>query len=99
MPEVAQHWPSAAILLVGTKVDLREDTETINRLRQYGTEPISYDQGVALARQVGAVAYLETSALTGYQVTDLPKRIVQCCIMNNVMNTVKVKVDKKCIIS
>ena len=41
----------AQLILVGTKADLREDRETIERLAEKGLAPISYEQGMALAKQ------------------------------------------------
>jgi Ras-related C3 botulinum toxin substrate 1 len=50
--------------LVGTKLDLREDNETINRLREKGMSPISYEQGMTKAKEINAHKYMECSALT-----------------------------------
>lgn len=71
-PEISHHLDSAAsgdgnrakIILVGTKLDLREDSETLDRLRRAGTAPITYQQGVQMAKEIGAVRYMECSALT-----------------------------------
>jgi len=63
-PEIAHHAPSTAILLVGTKLDLREDPQTIEKLRDRRMSPITYQQGVSMAKDIGAVKYLECSALT-----------------------------------
>ena len=49
---------------MGTKLDLREDRETIQKLSEKRTAPISYPQGVQMAKEVAAVKYLECSALT-----------------------------------
>jgi GTPase SAR1 family protein len=49
---------------VGTKLDLREDKETIEKLREKRMAPITYPQGLQMAKEVGAVKYLECSALT-----------------------------------
>ena len=43
-PEVSHHCPNTPIILVGTKLDLREDRETIERLREKGLAPISFEQ-------------------------------------------------------
>lgn len=64
-PEVMHHVPSAAVLLVGTKIDLRDDPATIDRLATRGESPVSFEEGEALARQIGAVGYLECSAWSG----------------------------------
>ena len=63
-PEVSHHCPSTPVILVGTKLDLREDKETLDRLREKGMAPISYEQGLSKAKEVSAVKYLECSALT-----------------------------------
>jgi len=63
-PEIAHHSPSTSIVLVGTKLDLREDPATIEKLRDRRMAPIQYSQGVSMAKEIGAVKYLECSALT-----------------------------------
>nr|CAD7262951.1 unnamed protein product [Timema shepardi] len=80
-PEVRHHCPSTPIILVGTKLDLREDKETIEKLKDKklapitypqvtrqsqtpGNTAITYPQGLAMAKEIGAVKYLECSALT-----------------------------------
>lgn len=63
-PEITQHAPGVPFLLVGTKIDLRDDDEQLARLREKGLEPISEAKGNQLANQIGAKKYLECSALT-----------------------------------
>ncbi|ELW68189.1 Leucine-rich repeat-containing protein 45 [Tupaia chinensis] len=63
-PEVRHHCPHTPILLVGTKLDLRDDKDTLERLRDKKLAPITYPQGLAMAREIGSVKYLECSALT-----------------------------------
>ncbi|XP_071369856.1 ras-related C3 botulinum toxin substrate 3a isoform X2 [Centroberyx affinis] len=63
-PEVRHHCPNTPIILVGTKLDLRDDKDTIERLRDKKLSPITYPQGLAMAREIGSVKYLECSALT-----------------------------------
>jgi small GTP-binding protein len=63
-PEISHHAPSTSIVLVGTKLDLREDPATIEKLRDRRMAPIQYSQGVAMAKDIKAVKYLECSALT-----------------------------------
>lgn len=52
------------IILVGTKLDLREDPQTIQRLRERRFSPITYSMGLQLAKEVGAVRYVESSSKT-----------------------------------
>ncbi|KAF7339383.1 hypothetical protein MSAN_02152200 [Mycena sanguinolenta] len=63
-PEISHHAPSTSVVLVGTKLDLREDQATIEKLRDRRMAPIQYQQGVQMQRDIGAVKYLECSALT-----------------------------------
>ncbi|KAG6832433.1 hypothetical protein H0H92_001479, partial [Tricholoma furcatifolium] len=63
-PEISHHAPSTSVVLVGTKLDLREDPVTIEKLRDRRMAPIQYSQGLAMSKDIGAVKYLECSALT-----------------------------------
>lgn len=63
-PEVSHHCPNTPIILVGTKLDLRDDAETINRLREKRLAPMSYPVSLSMAKEIRAVKYLECSALT-----------------------------------
>merc|ERR1712071_553015 len=63
-PEVRHHCPNTPIILVGTKLDLRDDKDTVEKLKDKKLSPITYPQGLAMAKEVGAVKYLECSALT-----------------------------------
>ncbi|KAL9055878.1 MAG: hypothetical protein Q9162_003304 [Coniocarpon cinnabarinum] len=63
-PEIEHHAPSVPIILVGTKLDLRDDTSTKETLRTRRMAPITFEQGVAVAKEIKAVKYLECSALT-----------------------------------
>lgn len=63
-PEVSHHCPNAPKLLVGTKTDLRNDADTIARLKDKRLNPISPDQGKKLAADIGARGYIECSAYT-----------------------------------
>eukprot|EP01128_Nolandella_sp_AFSM9_P004450 TRINITY_DN1_c0_g1_i1.p1 TRINITY_DN1_c0_g1~~TRINITY_DN1_c0_g1_i1.p1 ORF type:complete len:215 (-),score=75.28 TRINITY_DN1_c0_g1_i1:41-637(-) len=63
-PEVSHHCPNTPILLVGTKVDLREDPATIEKLAGKKQAPITYEGGLSMVQEIGAVKYMECSALT-----------------------------------
>ena len=56
-PEVSHHCPNTPIILVGTKLDLRDDKELKEK-------PITFPQGVAMQKTIKAVRYLECSSLT-----------------------------------
>jgi small GTP-binding protein len=57
-PEVNHHCPSTPIILVGTKLDLRDDMETIERLNEKNQAPITFSQGMAMAEKIRAIKYL-----------------------------------------
>ena len=63
-PEVSHHCPNTPIILVGTKLDLRDDQETVEKLKEERLAPITYPQGLQMMKEIGAVKYLECSALT-----------------------------------
>ena len=61
-PEILHHCPEATTMLVGTKIDLREDKETLETLK--GEKLPTHESGEALAKEISAKMYLECSALT-----------------------------------
>lgn len=63
-PEIQHHAPGVPIILVGTKADLRNDTGMAQQLQQRGLRMVSNEEALGRAREIGAVAYLECSALT-----------------------------------
>ncbi|KAK0552614.1 Rho GTPase [Tilletia horrida] len=63
-PEVHHHCPGVPCLIVGTQVDLRDDPAVVDKLARSKQRPVSFDAGERLARELGAVKYVECSALT-----------------------------------
>ncbi len=63
-PEVSHHAPNVPIILVGTKLDLRDDRAALEELQGKRLSPITYTQGVQMAKEIHAVKYLECSALS-----------------------------------
>lgn len=47
------HCPNTPIILVGTKLDLRDDKDTIEKLKEKKLTPITYPQGLAMAKEIG----------------------------------------------
>jgi len=62
--EVTHHCPGAPIILVGTKIDLREDKDVIEQLKLKGITPIDTQHGQEKAKEIGCVKYMECSAKT-----------------------------------
>merc|ERR1712093_182372 len=62
--EIKHHCPNVPIILVGTKADLRNDESTLETLRKDGKSPITEEEANNMVKELGALKYLECSALT-----------------------------------
>ena len=51
-------------MLIGTKKDLRNNADILAKLQRINQQPISNDEAQQMAKQIGAIAYRECSALT-----------------------------------
>ena len=69
-PEVAHFCEGVPLILVATKTDLRRDEQTRRMLSAQGQVPVTTEQGLAVAREIGA-KYVECSAKTGDNVKDV----------------------------
>lgn len=92
-PEVCHHCPSVPILLVGTKKDLRNNPETMKRLKEQNQAPITTQQGISLSKQIRAVKYLECSALNQEGIKDVFTEAVRA-----VLNPAPAKPKKPCVL-
>lgn len=70
-PEVHHHCPGVPCLIVGTQTDLREDKAVVEKLAKQRMHPVRKEDGEKLARDLGAVKYVECSALTQYKLKDV----------------------------
>ena len=59
VPEISQYYPNTPFLIIGTQIDLKENTKILNE-----SETISTQQGEKLAKELKAVKYMECSTLT-----------------------------------
>lgn len=57
-------WIECVCSFAGTKIDLRDDRETLSGLAEQGLTPLKREQGQKLANKIRAVKYMECSALT-----------------------------------
>ncbi len=58
-------------LIVGTQVDLRTDDQVVAKLAKQKMAPVRKEDGEKMARDLGAVKYVECSALTQYKLKDV----------------------------
>ena len=63
-PQARSYCRRAPIILVGTNKELREDAETLKKLREDKLAPITYSQGCQMQKEIGAYKYVECSAVT-----------------------------------
>ncbi|KAG6478820.1 hypothetical protein ZIOFF_062264 [Zingiber officinale] len=62
IPELSHYAPGVPIILVGSKLDLRDDKQFF--IDHPGASPISTSQGEELQKQISAAAYVECSSKT-----------------------------------
>ncbi|CEO97312.1 Ras family [Plasmodiophora brassicae] len=65
VPEIQHHCEGVPFLLVGTKSDLRNDEQTLEKLRARNQKVVELSDANAVGKEIGAQAILECSALTG----------------------------------
>lgn len=71
LPEIKHYCPDTPFLLVGTKSDLRANPAALERLRDMGKSPVTPEEIQKVAREYGAVRYIECSALTQENLKDV----------------------------
>ncbi|XP_041823334.1 cell division control protein 42 homolog [Melanotaenia boesemani] len=64
VPEISHHCPQTPFLLVGTQVDLRDDSNTLEKLAKMNEKAVTYQNGEEMAHELKAVKYMECSAVT-----------------------------------
>ncbi|CAL8353863.1 unnamed protein product [Lota lota] len=64
VPEIRRRCPLTPLLLVGTQCDLRQDVKVLIELARRRERPVPEQDARALADKMGAVTYVECSALT-----------------------------------
>jgi len=70
-PEIRHHNRDAPVLLVGTKSDLRDNTEIISKLEAKNEKPITQEQGEKLCGEIKAIKFMECSALSGKNLREM----------------------------
>uniref|UniRef100_A0A8D8ZRG4 Ras-related C3 botulinum toxin substrate 2 n=2 Tax=Cacopsylla melanoneura TaxID=428564 RepID=A0A8D8ZRG4_9HEMI len=81
--EVNHHCPGVPIILVGTKIDLRDNTEVLKRLREMRQSPVSYAMGRNMAKEIGAVQYMECSSFSLESVKTVFDEAIRCTYPTN----------------
>ena len=90
----SHHCPKAARILLCNKIDLRNDpVSTKKLLLNQEQKPISSVQGELMAKQLGCLTYLETSAKTMEGIGDFLGALLKGIAIHR---DVELKKEKKC---
>lgn len=89
IPELRQHCPSAPVILVAGKTDLRNKASVIAQLSEDGLVPVSTSDGKQMARKIKAFAFRECSALTRKGVREVFKTAVRAAYVKTEKNPLK----------
>lgn len=93
-PEISHHAPGVPKILVGTKLDLRDNPAEVERLRERRQSPVTPQQGDAMRRKISAVCYKECSALTQQGLKDIFDEAIKVVLFPET----KKSQSKKCIL-
>jgi Ras-related C3 botulinum toxin substrate 1 len=77
-PEINHYLDGIPKILVGTKLDMREQKITDGGLTKY--EEIDTAEGQDLAKEIGAFAYIETSPLTGKNLNEVFEKVISAAL-------------------
>lgn len=65
-------------MIVGTQADLRDDPSVRDKLAKQRMQPVRKEDGERMAKDLGAVKYVECSALTQYKLKDVFDEVGFC---------------------
>ena len=80
IPEVREHLPETPVLLVGTKIDVRDNSPQISQEKPPKTPKDGFScpiHGHALAESIGAEKYVECSAFTQESLVDVFEEVAR----------------------
>ena len=86
-PEVHHHCPGVPCLIVGTQTDLRDDPSVREKLAKQRMQPVRKEDGERMAKDLGAVKYVECSALTQYKLKDVFDEVSEICLIRCLLET------------
>eukprot|EP01119_Soliformovum_irregulare_P020945 TRINITY_DN6859_c1_g2_i1.p1 TRINITY_DN6859_c1_g2~~TRINITY_DN6859_c1_g2_i1.p1 ORF type:complete len:198 (+),score=47.74 TRINITY_DN6859_c1_g2_i1:78-671(+) len=72
LPEISHHAPNVPLVLVGAKIDARDDKKMLTHLKSKNQIPLTTEEGMQAAKEMGA-KYVECSALTQRGLDDVFK--------------------------
>eukprot|EP01105_Mastigella_eilhardi_P007696 TRINITY_DN1931_c0_g2_i1.p1 TRINITY_DN1931_c0_g2~~TRINITY_DN1931_c0_g2_i1.p1 ORF type:complete len:192 (-),score=54.66 TRINITY_DN1931_c0_g2_i1:63-638(-) len=79
-PEIMHHCPNCKFIIVGTKMDLRDDPATVLELKNNNQQPVTFEQGQQLAREIQAHKYMECSARNQTGLKQIFEEAIKCVL-------------------
>jgi len=86
LPEIQNASSQAPIVLLATKKDLRTDKDILERLSSKGFSPITQAQGKSLAKDIGALRYLEVCTTNQDEVISVLENSLQVLMKKSSKN-------------
>ncbi|KAJ5071242.1 hypothetical protein M0811_10514 [Anaeramoeba ignava] len=71
VPEIQHYCPKIPFILVGTKLDLRDNPDVMMKLEEKGQSSLTYKDGKKMAKETKAFSYVECSSLTHKNLGDV----------------------------
>lgn len=97
--EIIDHCEGVKLVLVALKCDLRNQEDADDSTLQHPDGTISYEEGVAVAKKVGAVRYLECSAKKDRGVREAFTEAARVALSAKPKGASEEETRKSCIIS
>lgn len=96
-PEIKHYAPGVPFILVGTKVDLKDDAAMLEKVKQQGIVPVELSKAEALKTELGGYKVLECSALTQKGLKAVFDEAIRC-VLERQLKAPKKPTGKKCMI-
>jgi GTPase SAR1 family protein len=94
-PNLQHHAPWAGIILIGTHQDIRDAVETASPSDGEKVTPISFSEAQALANELGAMSYIETSTSDKESVRKLYDMLLSASLKHSSPTQIQDKSKKK----
>ena len=95
-PFTKEHCPKAKLILIGMKIDLRDDQETIDKLAKLDLVLVTYKEGKKLSKDIKAKCYLECSSLRSEGIEDVFNKAAEVASAEKTDDETKGSKSKRC---
>lgn len=95
MPEIRHRCPDTPMILVGSKIDLRDNNKLMDQMNVQNRRVLQYDDGLLMAEEAGYVDYVECSALTQAGLRNVFDVAMRCVLYGGVSRKPKSMIKQK----